>query len=90
MTGIHRRVALAAAAVGLVELAPGEFDAAVVALSTDSLGVQTTQDLFAAGEDGSGIALTLRWCSPSTALRYGRQLQVQSGGAARVLSRVRP
>ena len=41
------------------------------------------------GEDGAGIALTLRWSSPSTALRYGRQLQVQSGVAARVLAGVR-
>lgn len=89
VTGIYRRVALAAAAAGLVELAAGELDAAVAALSTHSLRVGLTQDLFAAGEDGSGIALTLRWSSPSTALRYGRQLQVQSGVAARVLSRVR-
>jgi len=89
VTGIYRRVALAAAAAGLVELAPSELDAAVAALSTHSLRVGLTQDLFAAGEDGSGIALTLRWSSPSTALRYGRQLQVQSGVAARVLSRVR-
>jgi integrase len=89
VTGIYRRVALAAAGAGLVELAVGELDAAVAALSTHSLRVGLTQDLFAAGEDGSGIALTLRWSSPSTALRYGRQLQVQSGVAARVLSRVR-
>ena len=89
VTGIYRRIALAAAAAGLVELAAGELDAAVAALSTHSLRVGLTQDLFAAGEDGSGIALTLRWSSPSTALRYGRQLQVQSGVAARVLSRVR-
>ena len=89
VTGIYRRVALAAAAAGLVEMAPSGLEAAVAALSTHSLRVGLTQDLFAAGEDGSGIALTLRWSSPSTALRYGRQLQVQSGVAARVLSRVR-
>lgn len=85
--GIYRRVALAAAAVGMVELAAGELDAAVAALSTFSLRVGLTQDLFAAGEDGSGVPLTLRWSPPSTALRYGRQLQVQSGVTARVLSR---
>lgn len=89
VTGIYRRIALAAAAAGLVELPAGELDAAIAALSTHSLRVGLTQDLFAAGEDGSGIALTLRWSSPSTALRYGRQLQVRSGVAARVLSRVR-
>ena len=89
VTGIYRRIALAAAAAGLVELPAGELDAAIAALSTHSLRVGLTQDLFAAGEDGAGIALTLRWSSPSRALRYGRQLQVQSGVAARVLARVR-
>jgi integrase len=89
VTGIYRRIALAAAAAGLVKMEAGELEAAIAALSTHSLRVGLTQDLFAAGEDGAGIALTLRWSSPSTALRYGRQLQVQSGVAARVLSRVR-
>lgn len=89
VTGIYRRIALAAAQAGLVEIPAGGLDAAIAALSTHSLRVGLTQDLFAAGEDGAGIALTLRWSSPSTALRYGRQLQVQSGVAARVLSRVR-
>ncbi|MBB4859259.1 integrase [Novosphingobium chloroacetimidivorans] len=89
VTSIYRRIALAAAQAGLVDLPAGDLDAAIAALSTHSLRVGLTQDLFAAGEDGAGIALTLRWSSPSTALRYGRQLQVQSGVAARVLSRVR-
>jgi len=89
VTGIYRRIALAAANAGLVDIPTHELDAAIAALSTHSLRVGLTQDLFAAGEDGAGIALTLRWSSPSTALRYGRQLQVQSGVAARVLSRVR-
>lgn len=89
VTGIYRRIALAAARAGLVHLPAGELDAAIAALSTHSLRVGLTQDLFAAGEDGAGIALTLRWSSPSTALRYGRQLQVQSGVAARVLGGIR-
>lgn len=89
VTGIYRRVALAAANAGLVHLPSGQLDQAIMALSTHSLRVGLTQDLFAAGEDGAGIALTLRWSSPSTALRYGRRLQAQSGVAARVLSRVR-
>ena len=62
---------------------------AVQALSTHSLRVGLTQDLFAAGEDGTGIAQALRWSSPTTALRYGRKLAVRSNVAARVLSRVR-
>ncbi|WP_395334388.1 tyrosine-type recombinase/integrase [Novosphingobium sp. BL-8H] len=89
VTGIYRRIALTAAHSGLVDIPTGELDTAIKALSTHSLRVGLTQDLFAAGEDGAGIALTLRWSSPSTALRYGRQLQVQSGVAARVLSRIR-
>lgn len=89
VTGIYRRIARTAANAGLVDLPAGELDQAIAALSTHSLRVGLTQDLFAAGEDGAGIALTLRWSSPSTALRYGRRLQAQSGVAARVLSRVR-
>jgi len=89
VTGIYRRVALTAAREGLVDVPTGELDAAIAALSTQQSARRTNPGLFAAGEDGAGIALTLRWSSPSTALRYGRQLQVQSGVAARVLSRVR-
>jgi len=88
-TGIYRRIALAVAREGLVDVPSAELGSAVAALSTHSLRGGLTQDLFAAGEDGAGIAPTLRRSSPSTALRYGRQFQVQSGVAARVLSRVR-
>jgi hypothetical protein len=49
VTGIYRRIALAAAAAGLVEIAAGELEAAIAALSTHSLRVGLTQDLFAAG-----------------------------------------
>jgi hypothetical protein len=52
-------------------------------------GIYLTQDLFAAGEDGVGIAQALRWSSPSTALRYGRKLAARSNVAARVLSKIR-
>ena len=58
-------------------------------LRAHSFRVGLTQDLFAAGEDGSGIALALRWSSPTTALRYARELAVGSNAAARVLGRVR-
>jgi hypothetical protein len=47
------------------------------------------QDLFAAAEDGSGIALALRWSSPTTALWYARELAVGSNAAARVLGKMR-
>lgn len=89
VNGIYRRVALAAHDKGLVELPAGRLHDAIQALSTHSLRVGLTQDLFAAGEDGAGIAQALRWSSPATALRYGRKLAVRSNVAARVLSRVR-
>ncbi|WP_010165099.1 site-specific integrase [Sphingomonas sp. PAMC 26617] len=86
---IYRRIALAAADAGLVDIAGSKLHDAIAALSTHSLRVGLTQDLFAAGEDGAGIALTLRWSSPATALRYGRKLAVRSNSASRVLSQVR-
>lgn len=89
VNGIYRRVAYAAYEQGLVTLPAGKLADAVKALSTHSLRVGLTQDLFAAGEDGAGIAQALRWSSPTTALRYGRKLAVRSNVAARVLSRVR-
>lgn len=89
VNGIYRRVALAAYDKGLVTLPTGKLQDAIQALSTHSLRVGLTQDLFAAGEDGAGIAQALRWSSPTTALRYGRKLAVRSNVAARVLSRVR-
>lgn len=89
VNGIYRRVALVAYEKGLVNLPAAKLPDAVQALSTHSLRVGLTQDLFAAGEDGVGIAQALRWSSPTTALRYGRKLAVRSNVAARVLSRVR-
>ncbi|KKW90393.1 tyrosine-type recombinase/integrase [Sphingobium chungbukense] len=89
VNGIYRRVALAAYEKGLVTLPVGKLQDAIQALSTHSLRVGLTQDLFAAGEDGVGIAQALRWSSPATALRYGRKLAVRSNVAARVLSKVR-
>lgn len=89
VNGIYRRVATAAFDKGFTGLKAGELFEAVKQLSTHSLRVGLTQDLFAAGEDGVGIAQALRWSSPTTALRYGRKLAVRNNVAARVLSRVR-
>jgi len=86
---IYRRIALAAADAGLVEISGAKLFEAIAALSTHSLRVGLTQDLFAAGEDGAGIALTLRWSSPTTALRYGRKLAVRSNAASRLLAKIR-
>lgn len=58
-------------------------------LSAHSFRVGLTQDLFAVGEEGAGIALALRWSSPTTALRYARELAVGTNAAARVLGKLR-
>lgn len=89
VNGIYRRVATAAFDKGLIQMPVKDVFDAVKALSSHSLRVGLTQDLFAAGEDGVGIAQALRWSSPSTALRYGRKLAARSNVAARVLSQVR-
>lgn len=89
VTSIYRRVATDAFDKGLVDMSAAKLFDAVLAISTHSLRVGLTHDLFAAGEDGSGIAQALRWQSPVTALRYGRKLAVRSNVAARVLGSVR-
>lgn len=87
--GIYRRIAMAAAHAGFVEISGAKLSEAIAALSTHSLRVGLTQDLFAAGEDGAGIALALRWSSPATALRYGRKLAARSNAASRMLAKIR-
>ena len=89
VVAILRRRVLEAIDLGHVELEPGMEGDTVRALSAHSFRVGLTQDLFAAGEDGSGIALALRWSSPTTALRYARELAVGNNAAARVLGRLR-
>ena len=84
---ILRRRAAAAIADGHAVIEPGQD--AVGALSAHSFRVGLTQDLFAAGEDGAGIALALRWSSPTTALAYARELAAGSNAAARVVGRIR-
>lgn len=86
---IIKRAARRAADEHLVMLAGPELDAAIEALSTHSLRVGLTQDLFASGEDAGPIAQALRWTSTSTALRYGRKLAPASNATARMLRKVR-
>ena len=86
---IIKRRALAAADQGLVDLMGADLAKAVKALSTHSLRVGLTQDLFASGEDAGPIAQALRWTSTATALRYGRKLAPSSNAAARMLKGVR-
>ena len=89
VVAILRRRTIQAIDLGHVELEPGVEGATVGSLSAHSFRVGLTQDLFAAGEDGAGIALALRWSSSTTALRYARELAVGSNAAARVLGRLR-
>jgi integrase len=89
VVAILRRRVFEAIDLGHVELEPGMEAETVAALSGHSFRVGLTQDLFAAGEDGSGIALALRWSSPATALRYARELAVGNNAAARVLGKIR-
>lgn len=86
---IIKRTARRAADEGLVNLFGEALDAAIAALSTHSLRVGLTQDLFASGEDAGPVAQALRWTSTSTALRYGRKLAPSSNATARMLRGVR-
>lgn len=86
---IIKRVARNAADQGLVHLFGQELDAAIDKLSTHSLRVGLTQDLFASGADAGPIAQALRWSSVATALRYGGRLIPSQNAAARMLKRVR-
>ena len=89
VVAILRRRVLEAVDCGLVEVEPGMEGDTVRGLSAHSFRVGLTQDLFAAGEDGAGIALAVRWSWPTTALRYARELAVGNNAAARVLGKLR-
>ncbi|WP_068083774.1 site-specific integrase [Novosphingobium rosa] len=78
-----------AAAEHLVMLTGPELDTAIATLSTHSLRVGLTQDLFASGEDAGPIAQALRWTFTATALRYERKLAPASHANALMLQRVR-
>lgn len=86
---IIKRVARAAADQGFVRLFGRDLEAALAQLSTHSLRVGLTQDLFANGADAGSIAQALRWSSVTTALRYGGRLAPSSNAAARMLRGIR-
>lgn len=86
---IIKRTARQAADDHLVTLVGSELDTAIDKLSTHSMRVGLTQDLFASGEDAGPIAQALRWTSTATALRYGRKLAPSSNATARMLRKVR-
>lgn len=89
IAGVIKKRARLALDYGTVDLGGADEEGAIAALSTHSLRVGLTQDLFANGEDAGSIAQTLRWSSPSTAIRYGRKLAPQSNAAARLLAKRR-
>ena len=60
----------------------------VAAVSSHSLRVGVAQDNFAGGEPLPAIMQAYRWRDPKTVLRYGAQLAVKSGAAARMAARV--
>ncbi len=60
----------------------------VAAVSSHSLRVGVAQDNFAAREPLPAIMQAYRWRDPKTVLRYGAQLAVKSGAAARMAARV--
>jgi len=72
VVAILRRRVLAAIDLGHVELEPGMEGDTVRGLSAHSFRVGLTQDLFAAGEDGSGIALVVANHRATLCARTGR------------------
>ena len=60
----------------------------VAAVSSHSLRVGVAQDNFAAREPLPAIMQAYRWRDPKSVLRYGAQLAVKSGAAARMAARV--
>ena len=60
----------------------------VAAVSSHSLRVGVAQDNFAAREPLPAIMQAYRWRDSKTVLRYGAQLAVKSGAAARMAARV--
>lgn len=86
---IYRKVALQAADLGLVHLAGEELDAAVRGLSTHSMRVGLTLDLFKQEFDALQVMEALRWKDPKTALRYARNRPSSERKMVEVLARVR-
>lgn len=86
---IYKRLVRAVIDEGMIELEPGREGDLVRAISTHSMRVGLTQDLFASGEDGAGVCLAIGWTSVSTALRYVRKQSVKGGAVSRVMDGLR-
>ncbi len=86
---IYKRLARAVIDEGLVDVEPGREGELLRAMSTHSMRVGLTQDLFASGEDGAGVCQAIGWRSVSTALRYVRKQSVKGGAVSRVFDELR-
>ncbi len=86
---IYKRLARAVIDEGLVKVEPGREGDLLRAISTHSMRVGLTQDLFASGEDGAGVCQAIGWASVSTALRYVRKQSVKGGAVSRVMDGLR-
>ena len=86
---IYKRLARAVIDEGLVDVEPGSEGDLLRAISTHSMRVGLTQDLFASGEDGAGVCQAIGWKSVSTALRYVRKQSVKGGAVSRVMDELR-
>ncbi|WP_349024776.1 tyrosine-type recombinase/integrase [Sphingorhabdus sp.] len=89
INAIYQRLVRVAIDHGLVELEPGREGQLLRAISTHSMRVGLTQDLFASGEDGAGVCQAIGWKSVSTALRYVRKQSVKGGAVSRVFDELR-
>ena len=86
---IYRRLVWAVIDAELVAVEPGRGGELVRSISTHSMRVGLTQDLFASGEDGAGVCQAIGWKSVSTALRYARKQSVKGGAVSRVFDELR-
>jgi site-specific recombinase XerD len=89
ISAIYNRLVWAVIDAGLVDVAPGREGALARAISTHSMRVGLTQDLFASGEDGAGVCQAIGWKSVTTALRYVRKQSVKGGAVSRVFDGLR-
>jgi integrase len=89
IAAIYKRLVWAVIDAGLVEVAPGREGELVRSISTHSMRVGLTQDLFASGEDGAGVCQAIGWRSVTTALRYVRKQSVKGGAVSRVFDGLR-
>ena len=80
-------VARHATDLGLGSLYGVALDLAIAALSTHSLRVVLTQDLFAAGEDAGPVSQELNW--RSTATRDARRIAPGTNVGAHVMGQLR-